>query len=261
MDGIMTKWPAEKGGSSVVDMTTLDTVSWNCRRSCGCSRRPTAWPSPSRPPRSIRTGPSRRPSGHQTYAFDEGQPRLPDALLHDVDSLLHGDGTAKTTVDATLKTEASSHSGLTDMALQDLIRRPHTACVDEDGNPMEEVELLSTSWSSTRWSPATTPMAQRHPGQSTSPRCGQGAAAPDAHRECLERHREARHRACRRDGPDDAEMLERLQRARRGREWHLQRQLEIPPGMETGVPGMEMAQMPQMPMGPQLAAADHRHAA
>jgi hypothetical protein len=141
LDGVMTKWPSEKGRSSVVDMTTLDTMSWilpSLLRLFSASDRmaiaePTA--------REHEAWAEQATTGinHTFWKENAGYLLLYAATF---DSLLHGDGIVKHWWDDTPKTAVSFHSGLTDEAYADLLE-PEDTGVDEDGKPKEEIEVLS----------------------------------------------------------------------------------------------------------------------
>lgn len=140
VEGRMKDWPAEEGRSSVVDLTTLDTISWvlpNIVRLFMASE-------------NMVIAEAKKEKGEQwakqataqlNYDFltnNEGY-----AVLYDTTflSLLHGDGIIKHWWDDTPTEKVSFHSQLTDEQLEALLQ-PEDRGEDEDG-PLETVELLA----------------------------------------------------------------------------------------------------------------------
>lgn len=139
-DGIMRKWPSEKGRSSVVDMTTLDTISWilpGLLRLFAASDR-MAIAEPTAKEHEEWADQATTGINHTFWKECNGYGILYDATF---DSLLHGDGIVKHWWDDTPTTKVSFHSGLDELAFEDLLE-PEDSGVDEDGKPREIVEVL-----------------------------------------------------------------------------------------------------------------------
>ncbi len=141
IEGRMKDWPAEEGRSSVVDMTTLDTISWilpNLMRLFLASE-------------NMVLAEAKKEEGEQSakqataqlnYDFlisNEGY-----AILYDTTwlSLLHGDGIVKHWWDDTPTVKTSFHSQLTEEQLEHLLQ-PEEQGETEDGEELETVEVLA----------------------------------------------------------------------------------------------------------------------
>jgi hypothetical protein len=141
VNGKMTKWPAEKGRSSVVDMTVSTTLGWMLpgiiRMFTASFTMAIAEPTE---PRDDQW--SKQATDGINYAFWKDNPGY--EILHDgtYDALLHGNAIVKHWWDDTPTVKISFHTGLDEQALQTLLN-PEDLATDEDGKPCEEIEVIS----------------------------------------------------------------------------------------------------------------------
>lgn len=140
IEGRMKQWPAERGRSSVVDMTTLDTLSWVLpaivRLFMASDNMVIA-----EPRRQQDEQWAKQATAGLNYDFMDANDGY--AILYDTtfSSLLHGDGMVKCWWDDTPEERVSFHSQLSEEQLQYLLQ-PEETGTSEDGEPMEEVELV-----------------------------------------------------------------------------------------------------------------------
>jgi hypothetical protein len=141
IEGKMSEWPAEVGRSSVVDMTTLDTMSWMLpsiiRLFMASENMVLAEP---------------EHEGDEEWAkqatvglnYDFMKRNDGYAVFYDTtfNALLHGDGIVKHWWDDTPETKTSFHSQLSEEQLETLLQ-PDDTGISEDGKPEEEIELIA----------------------------------------------------------------------------------------------------------------------
>lgn len=142
VEGIMTDWPSEKGRSSVVDMSTMDVMSWmlpGIIRVFSSSYR-MAIAEPVEPQDEEWAEQATNGINYAFWSDNDGYKLLYDGTYN---SLLHGNGIIKHWWDDRPKVRTSFHSGLDDESYQALLTPEDDGKEVEDGEPKEEIEELA----------------------------------------------------------------------------------------------------------------------